>query len=64
MDRCIFKGIRDCGQCKGFGTPHIHSLLEPITRRHPFKLVISDYMSMPTGVGGYHTILLVMDVFS
>ena len=64
MDRCIVKGIRDCGQCKGFGTPHIYSLLEPITCRHPFELVVSDYLSMPTGVGGYHTILLVMDVFS
>lgn len=64
VDRCIIKGIRDCGQCKGFGAPHIHSLLEPITRRHPFELVVSDYLSMPTGVGGYHTVLLVMDVFS
>ena len=37
VDRCIIKGIRDCGQCKGFGAPHIHLLLEPITHRHPFE---------------------------
>ena len=31
VDQCIIRGIRDCGQCKGFGAPHIHSLLEPVT---------------------------------
>ena len=64
MDRCIIKVIRDCGQCKGFRAPHIHLLLEPIAHCHPFKLVVLDYLSMLTGVGGYHTVLLVMDVFS
>ena len=35
MDQSITKAILDCGKCKGFGTKHLHSLLEPITRRHP-----------------------------
>ena len=33
MDQSITKAILDCGKCKGFGTTHLHSLLEPITRR-------------------------------
>lgn len=35
--------------CKGFGSIQFHSLLEPITRRHPFKLMVADSLSMPKG---------------
>ena len=42
----------------------MHSLLNPITRRHPFKLLVGDYLSMPTGKGGYHTIGLYLDTYS
>jgi hypothetical protein len=39
-------------------------LLQPITRWHPFKLLVGDYLSMPLGKGGYHTIGLYLDTFS
>lgn len=64
IDQSIVRAINDCGRCKSFGAPHIHSLLEPITRRHPFELIVADYLSMPAGTGGFHTVALVMDVFS
>ena len=64
VDQAIVKGINSCGRCKSFGPTHIHSLLEPITRRHPFELFAADYLSMPIGVGGFHTIALVMDTFT
>ena len=37
MDQSITKAILDCRKCKGFGTTHLHSLLEPITRQHPLN---------------------------
>jgi len=58
------KAIRNCGRCKNFGTPKLHALLEPITRQHPFELLVGDYLSMPTGKGGYHTLGLFLDTFS
>ena len=64
VDQAIVKGINSCGRCKSFGPTHIHSLLEPITRRHPFELFVADYLSMPLGTGGFHTITLIMDAFT
>jgi len=64
VDQAIVKGINSCGRCKSFGPTHIHSLLEPITRRHPFELFVADYLSMPIGTGGFHTIALIMDAFT
>jgi hypothetical protein len=64
MDQSITKAILDCGKCKGFGTTHIHSLLEPITRRHPFELMAADTLSMPKGKGGFTKLGLWMDVYA
>lgn len=64
LDASIIKGITDCGICKNFGGTHLHALLDPITRRHPFELLVGDYLSMPTGKGGYHTIGLYLDTYS
>jgi hypothetical protein len=64
VDQAIVKGINSCGQCKSFGPTHIHSLLELITHRHPFKLFVVDYLSMPVGLRGFHTIALLMDTFT
>ena len=33
-------------------------------RRHPFELLVGDYLSMPTGKGGFHTLGLFLDMFS
>ena len=64
LDGSIVKGISQCGRCKNFGGTHLHALLDPITRRHPFELLVGDYLSMPNGKGGYHTIGLYLDTFS
>ena len=64
LDQSIVKAIADCARCKNFGGTHLHSLLQPITRRHPFELLVGDYLSMPTGKGGYHTVGLYLDTFS
>ena len=64
MDQSITKAILDCGKCKGFGTTHLHSLLEPITRRHPFELMTADTLAMPKGKGGFTKLGLWMDVYA
>jgi len=64
LDISVMKAIQNCGQCKNFGTTKIHALLEPITRQHPFELLVGDYLSMPTGKGSYHTLGLYLDTFS
>ena len=64
LDTSIVKGITNCGTCKNFGGTHLHSLLNPITRRHPLELLVGDYLSLPTGKGGYHTVGLYLDTFS
>jgi hypothetical protein len=64
MDQSITKAILDCGKCKGFGTKHLHSLLEPITRRHPFELMAADTLSMPKGKGGFTKLGIWMDVYA
>ncbi|OBZ66956.1 Retrovirus-related Pol polyprotein from transposon opus [Grifola frondosa] len=64
LDQSIIKAIQECGQCKNFGGKHLHSLLDPITRRHPFELLVGDYLALPKGKGGYHTVGLYLDTFS
>ena len=64
LDASIVKAITSCGRCKNFGGTFLHSLLMPITRRHPFELLAGDYLSMPAGKGGFSKIGLYIDVFS
>ena len=64
LDQAIVEAISDCARCKNFGGTHLHALLQPITRRHPFELLVGDYLSMPPGKGGYHTIGLYLDTFT
>ena len=64
LDQSIAIALLECPQCKNFGSSHLHSLLYPITRRHPFELLIADYLSLPKGKGGYHSVLLVLDTYS
>jgi transposase InsO family protein len=64
LDASIVKGIISCGVCKNFGGTHLHSLLDLVTRQHPFELLVGDYLSLPAGKGGYHTVGLYMDTFS
>jgi transposase InsO family protein len=64
LDASIVKGITGCGVCRNFGGAHLHALLDPITRRHPFELLVGDYLSLPAGKGGYHTVGLYLDTCS
>jgi transposase InsO family protein len=64
LDQSIVNAILQCPQCKNFGSSHLHSLMYPITRRHPFELLVADYLSLPKGKGGFHNVLLIMDTFS
>jgi len=64
LDASIIEGIVDCGVCKNFGGTHLHSLLDPITRRHPFELLVGDYLSLPVGKGGYHMAGVYLDTYS
>lgn len=64
LDAIILNAIKDCPQCKNFGATHIHSLLEPITRRHPFELLVGDYLSLPKGHGGFKTLGVFLDIYS
>jgi len=64
LDKSIVTALLQCPQCKNFGSTHLHSLMYPITRRHPFELLVADYLALPKGKGGYHNALLIMDVYS
>jgi hypothetical protein len=64
LDQSITGAIIGCGRCKSFGAAHIHSLLEPITRRHPFELMVCDTLSMSPRKGGYKKLGLYMDIYS
>jgi transposase InsO family protein len=64
LDESIVKAIMDCARCKNFGGTHLHSLLQPITRRHPFELLVGDYLSLPVGKGGFHTAGIYLDTCS
>jgi len=64
LDESIVKAIMDCAQCKNFGGTHLNSLLQPITRCHPFELLVGDYLSLPVGKGSYHTAGIYLDTCS
>ena len=64
LDESILKAIMDCARCKNFGGMHLHSLLQPITRHHPFELLVGNYLSLPVGKGGYHTAGIYLDTCS
>ena len=61
LDSSIVTAIMNCARCKGFGGAHLHALLNPITRRHPFELLVGDYLSLLEGKGGYHQVGLYLN---
>jgi len=64
LDANIVSAILNCACCKNFGGTFLHSLLNPITRRHPFELLVGDYLSMPMGKGGFNNVGLYLDTYS
>jgi hypothetical protein len=63
LDTSIMAAISDCSCYKNFGASHLHSLLEPITRRHLFELLVGDYLTLPKAKG-YNTLGVYFDTFS
>ena len=61
LDQSIMTALADC---KNFGGMHLHSLLEPITCRHPFEFLVADYLSLPKGTNGFHTVGLYLNTYS
>jgi hypothetical protein len=64
IDQLIMGALQNCGECLNFGSTHLHALLQPITRRHLFELLVGDYLAMPKGHGGYKEIGLYLDTAS
>jgi hypothetical protein len=64
LDQSIVTALLECPQCKNFGSMQLHALLYPITRHHPFKLLVADYLSLPKGKNGFHNVLLILDTYS
>lgn len=58
------KAITDCAKCKDLGEMQLHALLNPITCRHPFELLVGDYLTLPVGKGGFCKVGLYLDTFS
>ncbi len=54
LDETIVEVIRIVRSVRTSEVRTCISLLNPITRRHPFELLVGDYLSLPTGKGGYH----------
>ncbi|RDB30832.1 hypothetical protein Hypma_005999 [Hypsizygus marmoreus] len=54
----------ECPKCKSFGAAARNSALQPIRRSKPFSLVAGDYLSLPTGKGGFKTVGLYIDAYS
>ncbi|TFY74308.1 hypothetical protein EWM64_g9704 [Hericium alpestre] len=63
LDASIMAAIKECPQCKNYGAPHLHALFKPVTRHHPFELLVGDYLSMPKATGKFHTVGLFLDTF-
>jgi hypothetical protein len=63
LDLSIVQAIQACAQYKSFRPSRLNVLLQPITRQHPFELLVGDYLSMLPGKGRYHTIGLYLNTF-
>jgi hypothetical protein len=50
INQLIMGAIQNCSECLNFGSTHLHTLLQPITRHHPFELLVGDYLVMLTVV--------------
>jgi hypothetical protein len=64
LDESIVSAIADCAKCKGFGPANLHSLMDPVLRRHLFELVVGDYLSLLVGIGGFKNVSLYLDMFT
>ncbi|ETW78573.1 hypothetical protein HETIRDRAFT_103973 [Heterobasidion irregulare TC 32-1] len=63
LDQSIVTALANCAPCKNFRGMHLYSILEPITRCRPFELLVADYLSLPKGTNGFHTVGLYLDTY-
>lgn len=64
MDTDCKMACLECPQCKNFGPANMTSLLQPIRRVRPFQLTAGDYVSLPEGIGNFHTLGVYVDMYS
>lgn len=64
MDKDCRAVALECPECKHFSTAHHNTLLHPMRHSRPFSLISGDYLSLPTGKGGYKKVGLFVEVFS
>ena len=56
MDRFVIKTIMNCCRCKGFRSPPLHCLPEPIARRHQFnELMVAESVDAKREMGDHET---------
>jgi hypothetical protein len=64
MDNDCRQVALECPECKHFGPSFHNTLLQPVQHSRPFTLVCGDYLSLPTGHGGFKQVGLYIDVYS
>ncbi|QRV78980.1 Retrovirus-related Pol polyprotein from transposon opus [Ceratobasidium sp. AG-Ba] len=64
LRRDVVETVTSCPRCKNFGPQLLSAHMQPITRARPFDLLVGDYVSLPTGHGGFKTVLVLVDVYS
>ncbi|QRV83014.1 Retrovirus-related Pol polyprotein from transposon opus [Ceratobasidium sp. AG-Ba] len=64
LRRDMTEAVTTCPRCKNFGPRLLSAQLQPITRARPFDLLVGDYVSLPTGHGGFKCVLVLVDVYS
>ncbi|QRV94484.1 Retrovirus-related Pol polyprotein from transposon opus [Ceratobasidium sp. AG-Ba] len=64
MRRDVIEAVTSCPCCKNFGPCLLSAQMQPITRACLFDLLVGDYVSLPTGHGGFKTVLVLVDVYS
>ncbi|QRV78793.1 Retrovirus-related Pol polyprotein from transposon opus [Ceratobasidium sp. AG-Ba] len=64
LRRDMTNAVITCPRCKNFGPRLMSAQLQPITQARPFDLLVGDYVSLPTGHGGFKCVLVLVDVYS
>ncbi|QRV83928.1 Retrovirus-related Pol polyprotein from transposon [Ceratobasidium sp. AG-Ba] len=64
LRRDVIEAVTSCPRCKNFGPRLLSAQMQPITRAQPFDLIVGNYASLPTGHGGFKTVLILVDVYS
>ncbi|QRV96793.1 Retrovirus-related Pol polyprotein from transposon opus [Ceratobasidium sp. AG-Ba] len=64
MRRDVIESVTSCPRCKNFGPRLLLAHMQPNTQARPFDLLVGDYVLLPSGHGGFKTVLVLVDVYS